>query len=67
MAVPAASVVFNDNRYFVLVYKNRHDVETRPVTVTKTVGNTSYLTGDIKPGEVIITKNQLLVYDELND
>jgi cobalt-zinc-cadmium efflux system membrane fusion protein len=37
------------------------------VKVTKTVGNVSYVSGDLKPGEVIITKNQLLVYDELND
>jgi len=67
ISVPADAVVFNDNRYFVLVYKNRQKVDTRAVTVTKTVGNTSYVTGDLKPGEVIITKNQLLVYDELND
>jgi cobalt-zinc-cadmium efflux system membrane fusion protein len=67
LAVPADAVVFNDNRYFVLVYQNRQKVDTRAVTVAKTVGNVSYVTGDLKPGEVIITKNQLLVYDELND
>ncbi|MGI4834164.1 MAG: efflux RND transporter periplasmic adaptor subunit [Janthinobacterium lividum] len=67
IAVPAAAVVFNDNRYFVLVYKSAQKVDTRAVTVTKTVGDVSYVTGDLKPGEVIIIKNQLLVYDELND
>jgi cobalt-zinc-cadmium efflux system membrane fusion protein len=51
----------------VLVYKSQKEVDTRPVTVTKTVGDISYVTGNLKPGEAIITKNQLLVYDELND
>lgn len=67
LAVPADAVVFNDNRRYVLVYKSRKEVDTRSVEVTKTVGNVSYVTGEVKPGDVIITKNQLLVFDELND
>lgn len=67
LAVPATAVVFDKDRNFMLVYKSKTEVDTRPVTVIKTVGDVSYVTGDLKPGEVIITKNQLLVYDELND
>jgi cobalt-zinc-cadmium efflux system membrane fusion protein len=67
LAVPANAVVFDKDQNFVLVYKSQKEVDTRPVKVTKTVGNVSYVSGDLKPGEVIITKNQLLVYDELND
>ena len=65
--MPANAVVFDKDQNFVLVYKSQKEVDTRPVTVTKTVGNISYVTGNLKPGETIITKNQLLVYDELND
>jgi cobalt-zinc-cadmium efflux system membrane fusion protein len=67
LSVPANAVVFDKDRNFVLVYKNQKQVDTRPVTVTKTVGDISYVTGDLKAGETIITRNQLLVYDELND
>ncbi|MFD1872559.1 efflux RND transporter periplasmic adaptor subunit [Hymenobacter bucti] len=67
LSVPASSVVFDKDQNFVLVYKSQKEVDTRPVTVTKTVGNISYVTGNLKAGEAIITKNQLLVYDELND
>ncbi|MGI4874851.1 MAG: efflux RND transporter periplasmic adaptor subunit [Janthinobacterium lividum] len=67
LAVPASAVVFNNDRHFVLVYKDAQHVDTRAVNVTKTVGDVSYVSGDLKPNEVIITKNQLLVYDELND
>jgi cobalt-zinc-cadmium efflux system membrane fusion protein len=68
LAVPANSVVFDKDQHFVLVYKSRTEVDTRPVTVVKTVGDVSYVSGaSLKAGDVIVTKNQLLVYDELND
>jgi len=67
LTVPADAVIFDKDRNFVLVYKSRTHVETRPVQVTKTVGDVSYVGGSVKAGDVIISKNQLLVYDELND
>jgi cobalt-zinc-cadmium efflux system membrane fusion protein len=67
LSVPANAVVFDKDQNFVLVYKSKTEVDTRPVKVTKTVGDISYVTGNLKPGEAIISKNQLLVYDELND
>ena len=67
LAVPAKSVVFDKDRNFVMVYRDRTHVETRPVTISKTVGDYSYVTQGLKPGDVVIAKDQLLVYDELND
>ncbi|MBD2768841.1 efflux RND transporter periplasmic adaptor subunit [Hymenobacter sp. BT664] len=67
VAVPAKAVVFDKDRHFVMVYKDRTHVETRPVVISKTVGDYSYVTAGLQPGEVVIAKNQLLVYDELND
>lgn len=67
LAVPAKSVVFDKDRNFVMVYRDRTHVETRPVTISKTVGDYSYVIAGLKAGEVVIAKEQLLVYDELND
>jgi cobalt-zinc-cadmium efflux system membrane fusion protein len=67
LAVPAKSVVFDKDRNFVMVFKDRTHVETRPVTISKTVGDYSYVTTGLKSGDVVIIKDQLLVYDELND
>ena len=67
LSVPANAVVFDKDRNYMLVYKSKTEVDTRPVTVVKTVGDVSYVTGNLKPNEVVISKNQLLVYDELND
>ena len=67
LVVPSKSVVFDKDRNFVMVFKDRTHVETRPVTISKTVGDYSYVTTGLKAGDVVIVKDQLLVYDELND
>lgn len=67
LAVPAKSVVFDKDRNFVMVFKDRQHVETREVKVAKTVGDVSYVQTGLQDGERIIAQNQLLVYDELND
>ncbi|PJJ52952.1 efflux RND transporter periplasmic adaptor subunit [Hymenobacter chitinivorans] len=67
LAVPAKSVVFDKDRNFVMVFKDRSHVETREVQVAKTVGDVSYVQAGLQAGERIIGQNQLLVYDELND
>ncbi|WBO85610.1 efflux RND transporter periplasmic adaptor subunit [Hymenobacter yonginensis] len=67
LAVPAKCVVFDKDRNFVMVFRDRHHVETREVKIAKTVGDVSYVQSGLKDGEHIIAQNQLLVYDELND
>lgn len=67
LAVPAKSVVFDKDRNFVMVFRDQHHIETRPVRIAKTVGDVSYVQSGLHDGEKIIAQNQLLVYDELND
>ncbi|MBC6989133.1 MULTISPECIES: efflux RND transporter periplasmic adaptor subunit [Hymenobacter] len=67
LAVPAKSVVFDKDRNFVMVFKDRSHIETREVKVLKTVGDLSYVSSGLHDGDKIIAQNQLLVYDELND
>lgn len=67
LAVPANCVVFDKDRNFVMVFKDRQHIETREVEIAKTVGDVSYVHSGLHDGERIIAQNQLLVYDELND
>ncbi|GAB3824314.1 efflux RND transporter periplasmic adaptor subunit [Hymenobacter jeollabukensis] len=67
LAVPAEAVIFDKDRNYVMVYRDRKHVDTREVKIDKTVGDVSYVASGLKDGDVIIAKNQLLVYDELND
>ncbi|MDB5274120.1 MAG: efflux transporter, family, subunit [Chitinophagaceae bacterium] len=65
--VPAKAVIFDKSRNYVMVYKDKYNVETREVEVLKTLDKVTYLSKGVKEGEVIISENQLLIYDALND
>lgn len=67
LAIPSASVIFDRSKNFIMVYKDRFNVETREVEVYKQVGDITYIKKGLKDGEKIISKNQLLIYDALND
>ncbi len=67
LAIPSQAVIFDKSKQWVMVYKDRKNIETRQVTILKTIGDWSYISAGLKVGEKIITKQQLLVYDALND
>ncbi len=67
LAIDAKAIIFDKNKYFAMVYKDDCNIETREVKVFRTTGNTSYLSKGLQPRERIMSKNQLLVYDQLND
>lgn len=55
LAVPASAVVFDKDRTFVMVYKDRSHVETRPVKIASAVGDFSYVAAVLKAGELFIS------------
>jgi cobalt-zinc-cadmium efflux system membrane fusion protein len=66
-AIPSEALIFDKDRNYVMVYKDKCNIETREVEIFETIGNTTYLKSGLQPGEKIITQYQLLVYDALND
>lgn len=67
VAIPASSLIFDQSRYFVMVYHKKDSIETRPVEVYSQSGGVVYLKSGIQPEETVISKNALLIYDALND
>lgn len=65
--VPSTAVIFDNSKYYVMVFRSRSDIETREVQVHKFLGDIAYIRSGLKTGEQVISKNQLLVYDALND
>ncbi|WP_020606397.1 efflux RND transporter periplasmic adaptor subunit [Spirosoma spitsbergense] len=65
--IPGGAVIFDQSKHYVMVFRGRSDIETREVNVLKTVGDVAYIKSGLKPGERVISKNQLLVYDAIND
>lgn len=64
-AIPANSLIFDNNEHFVLVYKDDCNIEIRPVNILVQNKKQVFLRNDVEVGESIISKNHLLIYSQL--
>jgi cobalt-zinc-cadmium efflux system membrane fusion protein len=67
IAVPSSSVIFDKSKYWVMVFKDKSNIETRRVEVYRQLRDVTYIKSGIDENETVITQNALLVYDALND
>lgn len=67
VAVPAGAVLFDKNKNWVMVYKDRSHIETRNVEVHRVLGGKAWISSGLQAGERVISRNALLIYDALND
>ena len=67
IGVPSESIIFDKNKYFVMLFFSKNDIRTREVEVYSQIGGTTYIKYGLKNNERVITHNQLLIYDALND
>lgn len=67
VAVPSSAVIFDKNKNWVMVFKDREHVETRRIEVYREVGDLTFIEHGLKAGEKIIVTNGLFIYDALND
>lgn len=67
LGIPANAVIFDKNRHVVMVFRSKNQIETRQVEVYSENSKYAYIDSGLKPGDQVITKHQLLIYDALND
>lgn len=67
IAVSSKAIIFDKSKNFVMVYKDKSNIETREVTVYKISGDKAYISEGLKEGEEVISKEQLFIYDAIND
>jgi cobalt-zinc-cadmium efflux system membrane fusion protein len=66
IAVPTKSTVFDQNKYWVIVYVNKCDVQCRMIDIAYSTNTLTYIHSGVKPGERVISNVQLLIYNALN-
>jgi membrane fusion protein, heavy metal efflux system len=67
VAVPSSAVIFDKSKYWVMVFHDRYNIETRKVDVYRQLGETTYIERGLVDGEKVISRNGILIYDALND
>ncbi len=66
-SIPAEAVVFDKSKNYLMIFHRKDSIETRAVEPLKTTAGNTYVLAGLQPGEKVIVKNALLVYDALND
>jgi cobalt-zinc-cadmium efflux system membrane fusion protein len=66
IAVPSKSTVFDQNKYWVIIYDNQCNVQSRMIDIAYSTNSLTYIRSGVKPGEKIITNVQLLIYNAIN-
>jgi cobalt-zinc-cadmium efflux system membrane fusion protein len=67
LAIPSSAIISDAGENYVVIYKDRFNVEARDVSVLKVAGRKTYITDGLKEGELIISKSQILIYNSLNE
>lgn len=67
ISVPSKAVIFDKSKNFVMILHSMDSIETRSVEVFREIGNVAFIQSGLKEGEKVITHNQLLIFDALND
>lgn len=67
ISIPASAIIFDKNKNFVMIFKDRNNIETRVIDVFRQIGDTSYISNGLKTGEKVMITNGLLVYNVLNN
>jgi cobalt-zinc-cadmium efflux system membrane fusion protein len=67
ITVPSSAVIFDKSKYWVMVIKDKYNIETRKVEIHRQLGEITYIKAGLKEGDTVISINGLLIYDALND
>ncbi|RAJ06975.1 cobalt-zinc-cadmium efflux system membrane fusion protein [Chitinophaga skermanii] len=69
VSVPYMAVIYDKGKHkqYVMVFKDKYNIEAREVQVNRSINGQSYISNGLKPGEKVVSYNQQLIYDALNE
>jgi cobalt-zinc-cadmium efflux system membrane fusion protein len=66
LCVTSKALIYDNSRYYVLVYNGAGDASITPVEILNTQGDKTYVKSGIKEGDKVIATAAILIYGELN-
>lgn len=67
IAIPTSALVQQNGKDFVVVYNSKSDIQVAPVEVLRPLGDITYLRQGVTPGQLLVVKNQLLLFQQLQN
>ncbi len=65
--IPTKALVFDDNKYFAVLFKSQNNIKVREVKVLKQTEDKAYISEGLSEGDKIVTTNQLLLYRSISE
>ena len=65
VCIPTKALVSQNGKDFVVVYTDSSNMKVAEVNVMKTLGDITYLHNGATPGQLLVVKNQLLLFQQL--
>jgi len=67
LSVPAEALIFDQNKYFVVVFKSQNNIRMQEVKILQQTENTAFIAEGLSAGDKVVTQNQLMFYRSLTD
>lgn len=67
IAIPTAALVFENNKNYVVVFADRCHLERREIEILTSNNGITFIKNGLLEGEKIVIRNQLLVFEQLNN
>lgn len=67
VAIPETAIIEDHDKNFVLVFKDKYNIQIREVETYTTTGDVTYISKGLSAGENVISAHQQQIYDALSD
>ncbi|MEP6949760.1 MAG: efflux RND transporter periplasmic adaptor subunit [Ginsengibacter sp.] len=67
LEIPSNAIISDGGKNYVVIYKDKYHVDAQEVNLLKVEGAKTYVTQGLKEGDLIISKNQILIYNSLTE
>ncbi len=67
LSISTSALIFDNNQNYVMIYKNDCEIETRNVEILSKSNGLTFLSSGINENEKIISKNHLLIYEQIKN
>jgi cobalt-zinc-cadmium efflux system membrane fusion protein len=67
LEVPSNALISDNGKNFVVIYKDKYHVKVQEVNILKVAGEKTYIKSGLQAGDLVISKNQILLYNALDE
>jgi len=65
LTIPTSALIADNGKNYVVIYKDKYHVSVQEVTPGKIEDTKTYIQSGLQPGDLVISKNQVLLYNAL--